>query len=46
MNTAQCHICERQFEVPTTHAMHYVMIHQIPCRDCFNKLAHMIRQGP
>ena len=38
MIKAQCHSCGKSYEVPTTHAMHYVMIHQIVCRACFNKM--------
>lgn len=43
MNRAQCHICSQFFEVPTAHAMQYVMVHQIPCTDCFNNYHYFVK---
>jgi hypothetical protein len=37
MITAQCHLCKEHFEVPTTRGANLVMMHQIPCRSCYNK---------
>lgn len=37
MIKAQCHVCKKHIEVPSTWAASYVMVHQIPCRTCFNK---------
>lgn len=32
--TAQCHVCKRDIEVPSTWAATYVMLHRLPCRKC------------
>jgi hypothetical protein len=38
MITAQCFLCKESFQVPSTWSCHYVMINQVPCRDCFHKI--------
>ena len=36
--TAECHKCKKQIEVPSTRAASYVMLHKIPCRECYNQV--------
>jgi len=33
---AECHICRQLLPVPTIKAQNYIMMHQLPCRACFN----------
>jgi hypothetical protein len=38
MITAECFNCFESFQVPTIWSANYVMMHQIPCRACFEKI--------
>ncbi len=34
---AQCHVCAKMIEVPSTWAASYIMVNQIPCKECYDK---------
>jgi len=33
---AECAFCHEMYQVPTVEAQNYIMLHQMPCRSCFN----------
>lgn len=35
---AQCHVCAKMIEVPSTSAASYIMVHQIPCKECYDRV--------